>query len=365
MPADLETIVLKATAKDPAGRYATAHELTEDLKNFLEDRPIRARRPTLAERARRWGRRHRTLAWSAGMTVLVMALMLAGSIGYVARDRAARLAQTGQRAAEAIAGARTAIEAGDLTLAGERVAEAEGRLGIDRERLPDLAAGIAGIRHEIEARQADAARFSQFLKEASDAQDKRDNGEFDGGDRVAEEALGLYDILTEEDWLSRLERSYLTADQKQQLRESAYVTLVSLADYYIRWRGGEPKSVERSLDLLRRAQAFHQPTRAFYFVGAQCRQRERDTAAAAEDDNQFKPALARTAWDYYLPGYSAGRGGDLGEAIRSYQAALRLQPNHYNSLYFLAKSFERGQDQPLARGHRLLHRLHRSAAGLC
>jgi serine/threonine protein kinase/Flp pilus assembly protein TadD len=345
-PADLETIALKATAKDPAARYATAQELSDDLRNYLEDRPIRARRPTLADRARRWGRRHRTLAWSAATTALVAVLMLAGGIGYLARDRAARLAQTRQRAAEALAGARTAIEAGDLTLAGQRVAEAEGRLGPERERLPDVAADVDRIRREIEARQADAARFSQFLKGASDGQDKMSSGyAMEGPDgrrtaeRVAEEVLGLYGILTEKDWLSRLENSYLTADQKQQVRETAYVTLVSLADNKIRWNWGpreDPKAAARSLDLLQRAQAFHQPTRAFYFVRRVCREQQGDTAAAAEDDKQFKAAPARTAWDYFLPGHTAGWRGDLDEAIRSYQAALRLQPNHYNSLLFLA-----------------------------
>jgi serine/threonine protein kinase/predicted Zn-dependent protease len=343
--ADLETIVLKATAKEAASRYATAQELADDLRNYLEDRPIRARRPTLAERARRWGRRHRTLAWSAATTALVAALMLAGGIGYLARDRAARLAQTGQRAAEALAGARTAIEAGDLALAGQRVAEAQGHLGTERERLPDVAANADRIRREIDARQADAVRFSQFLRRASDVQDKLSYG-FDPvgparlrtGDRVAEEVLGLYGILTEKDWLSRLESSYLTADQKQQVRETAYVTLVSLADFAIRWKTlrEDPSSAARCLDLLQRARAFHQPTRAFYFVRAQCRRAQGDTAAAAEDDKQFKTAPARTAWDYYLTAHTAGRGGDHDEAIRSYQAALALQPDNYNSLFFLA-----------------------------
>ncbi len=101
VPADLDTIVLKATAKEAAVRYATAHELADDLRNYLQDRPIRARRPTFTVRARRWGRRHRTLAWSAATTSLVTALMLAGSIGYVARDRAARAAEARQRAAAA------------------------------------------------------------------------------------------------------------------------------------------------------------------------------------------------------------------------------------------------------------------------
>ena len=47
IPRDLETIVLKAIAKQPAERYASAQELADDLRHFLEDRPILAKRPTL------------------------------------------------------------------------------------------------------------------------------------------------------------------------------------------------------------------------------------------------------------------------------------------------------------------------------
>jgi tetratricopeptide (TPR) repeat protein len=338
VPRDLDTIIAKAMEKDPAARYATARDLAGDLQSYLEDRPIRARRPNLADRAWRWGRRHRTLAWSAATTVLVVVLMLAGGIGYVVRDRAARLAQTGQRVAESLAGARTAIVAGDLALASQRAAEAQGRLGADGASLPGPAAEIGGIRREIDTRQADAARFSQFLKEASDAQDSMSYGDGTSGDRLGEKALGLYGVLTEKDWLSRLETSYLTAGQKQQVRETAYVTLVSLADFAVRWKPlrEAPGSVARSLDLLQRAESFHRPTRAFYFVRAQCWRRQGNTAAATEEEKQFKVAAAQTAWDYYLPGHTAGWGGDLDEAIRSYQAALAMQPNHYNSLYFLA-----------------------------
>jgi hypothetical protein len=71
IPAELETIVLKALEKNPADRYATAEELGADLRRFLEDRPILARRPGLAERARKWSRRHPTVVSSLAVGVLV------------------------------------------------------------------------------------------------------------------------------------------------------------------------------------------------------------------------------------------------------------------------------------------------------
>jgi hypothetical protein len=54
VPRDLETILLKCLAKEPERRYASAQDLADDLRAFREDRPIRARRPSLLERSRRW-----------------------------------------------------------------------------------------------------------------------------------------------------------------------------------------------------------------------------------------------------------------------------------------------------------------------
>src|SRR5262249_5117224 len=62
MPRDLETIVLKAMAREPAHRYTTAAEMAEDLRRFLEDRPIRARRVGPWERGVRWCRRNPLVA---------------------------------------------------------------------------------------------------------------------------------------------------------------------------------------------------------------------------------------------------------------------------------------------------------------
>jgi len=78
VPRDLETIVLKASARDPAHRYQNAAELAEDLKCFTDDKPIRARRVSEAERLWRWCRRNPALATLAGLFLLWLALGVAG-----------------------------------------------------------------------------------------------------------------------------------------------------------------------------------------------------------------------------------------------------------------------------------------------
>jgi serine/threonine protein kinase/Tfp pilus assembly protein PilF len=75
LPAALETVVLKAMARDPGHRYATAQELADDLRRFLEGRPVLAKPPSPAERALRWAGRHRA-AIAAGVAGLALAAAL-------------------------------------------------------------------------------------------------------------------------------------------------------------------------------------------------------------------------------------------------------------------------------------------------
>ena len=57
IPRDFETILLKALAKNPAERYATAQEVADDCRRFLENKTIRARRPTPWQSVKKWARR--------------------------------------------------------------------------------------------------------------------------------------------------------------------------------------------------------------------------------------------------------------------------------------------------------------------
>jgi WD40 repeat protein len=101
IPRDLETIVLKAIAKAPADRYPSAEALAEDLRRFLADRPIWARRTSLAERTWRWCRRNPAVASLLGsVAFLVTAVAIVSSVFALLLDKEAHRAREAERDAK-------------------------------------------------------------------------------------------------------------------------------------------------------------------------------------------------------------------------------------------------------------------------
>jgi tetratricopeptide (TPR) repeat protein len=78
LPRDLETVCLKALAKGPARRYATAAAFAADLERFLGGRPVEARPVGRLVKAARWCRR-RPLA--AGLLAALVLVVIAGFAG--------------------------------------------------------------------------------------------------------------------------------------------------------------------------------------------------------------------------------------------------------------------------------------------
>ena len=79
IPRDLETIVLKAAHKEAQRRYQTAEEMGEDLRRFLANEPIRARRTSGLVRVRLWSRRNPALAGLVLLLALVAAVSTAAA----------------------------------------------------------------------------------------------------------------------------------------------------------------------------------------------------------------------------------------------------------------------------------------------
>jgi WD40 repeat protein len=85
IPVELETIVLTAMAKAPDDRYQSAARLADDLRAFVEHRPITARPASLEDRLRKWSRRHRGLVRTATIALLLTTAILSISVASVKR----------------------------------------------------------------------------------------------------------------------------------------------------------------------------------------------------------------------------------------------------------------------------------------
>ncbi len=178
VPRDLETIVLKAIAKEPSQRYASAEQMAEDLRRFLADKPVLARRSSPVERAYRWYRRNKALAAASALAIVglvaavVVLAMSNARIARTSRDLAAALSEKdgalrAARENEALAKA-SAVEAGRQRVRAE-AGEAQARAAVDQflTRVTDdallKAPGLQALRRDL---LSSALRFyDEFLKQ--------------------------------------------------------------------------------------------------------------------------------------------------------------------------------------------------------
>jgi tetratricopeptide (TPR) repeat protein/predicted Ser/Thr protein kinase len=139
---DVDTILAKALEKDRERRYSTAHEFAEDLRRFLRNEPILARRASRAYLAAKFVRRNRALSAATVLLVAVLASATAVST---------RLAWQRQRALEETEQARQLAETRrrELELAGDNL-----RAALERTTL---------ARDEAQRQRAIAEAVRQFL----------------------------------------------------------------------------------------------------------------------------------------------------------------------------------------------------------
>ena len=175
IPSELEVIVGKAMAKNPTERYDTAQELADDLKRFLADEPIRARRPSILQLTSKWSRRHRTLVMA---TILLLVITVMGTTA-----NAILLAREQQKTSAALDEAREKSRAlrdknEELKKARQRAEEHQriARDAVDR-LFTKVAEDLKGHPHMTEIRRElleDALEFYQgFLAQKSDDPDIR------------------------------------------------------------------------------------------------------------------------------------------------------------------------------------------------
>ena len=86
IPLDLNTICLKALAKEPSGRYASAKALAEDLRRHLRGEPIHARPVGPVKRLLLWRKRNRSLAMAIGIAAAGLLGLAAVSTVFAVRE---------------------------------------------------------------------------------------------------------------------------------------------------------------------------------------------------------------------------------------------------------------------------------------
>ncbi len=174
IPPELETILIKATAKEPADRYASAKALAEDLVRFLADEPILARPPSLWDKGVKWTRRHKTLALSAvAMLVLASGGLLASTLLIAREQQKTRAAYVSQQQKTTEANQQRAQAEQSFNQAREARAQAERSFGQARDAVNYLsrvaADELAGTPQSAEVRkemlEAALDYYQGFLQE--------------------------------------------------------------------------------------------------------------------------------------------------------------------------------------------------------
>ena len=230
IPPELETIVLKAVSKSPADRYASAQEFADDLHRFLENQPIRARRPTLAQHLRKWGQRHPSVVVA---TIVLLLLIAAGSL-----------------LSTALIGAEQAKTKVAADRERQRAEQAEKRLKIARAAVDEIIQvseaelidkhGMEGVRNRL--LESALRYYQQFIEECQDDPDAqaelavtKAHVEKILADLTALQSSGQFNLLGSPDVLSDLH-----ATEEQQTR---------IKNLYSRLDGQLHEWIERSRQL--------------------------------------------------------------------------------------------------------------------
>jgi tetratricopeptide (TPR) repeat protein len=290
VPWSLESIVRKCLQPDFARRYQKAADLADDLRCFLEDRPLKhAPELSRVERVRKWIRRHPRVTSSGSVATIAILMLCAAGAGFI--------------------GVR------------ERLITTKGQLAVvqaqDRKR------------HFEEGAQ----RARCLINTTIDMQDNLRQGM-----ALCEKTLGLYDILEQEPGQEHPDWRQLAPRQRLDLAEDARELLLLLAWARVRTDPRNENTLRQALTMLDRAAAIDglPLSTALWEDRAQYLSQLGDAAearVARDRAQQIQPASAR---DHYMLATSYAHNSKFPEAIAELDKALKLQPGHFWS------SFQRG-----------------------
>jgi hypothetical protein len=289
VPWSLESIACTCLSPDPARRYQQAEHLADDLRRFLEDRPLRhAPEPSRVERVRKFFRGHPRLTAVAPIAITAVVLLL--GVGAALAGTRAYLAQTQDRLGQASA----------------------------RERLQRHDAGVT--------------RALCLVNTAIDMEANLRQGIV-----VCQETLGLFAPTAEYASPNRSEWTRLSPADRLRVAEDRRELLMLLAGATVRLAPEDHSVLRHALALIEEADSIPglPASRALWEDRASYLSRLGETRSAEAAAHKAEQIPASTTRDHYLLATSYARRGTAAgfrAAISELDQALRQNPRHYWSL---------------------------------
>jgi tetratricopeptide (TPR) repeat protein/serine/threonine protein kinase len=306
---ELDWIVMKCLEKDRNRRYETAGGLAQDIDRYLHDEAVQACPPSAGYRLRKFVRRHKgglATAVLIGLMVLTALGVMAGSVGWVARDRAARQAVLEQEISRALDETEHFYQHDKLTDADAALKRAEGLVASGGGR-EELQRPVGRWRTDLDL----VAQLEAIRLEAAAVKDEQ----FDlvSADTAYREAFRHYELDVEA----------LDPEEAAQRIRAAVIRdrLVAALDFWIGVKTTDARpGRERLLEILRRADT--DPWRDRLRQAYQQRDRETVTSLAQDPGVPTQPPVS-----VQLLGAALRASGDTPLAVAVLRQGQRRYPS--------------------------------------
>jgi tetratricopeptide (TPR) repeat protein len=384
VPRDLETICHKCLQKEQARRYASAHELGEDLRRLQNGEPIRARPVGFAERAAKWARRKPAQAFGIVTALLAVLGGVAGLVSYSryrqqrAESELERVLQHDQ-AVGAVAEAADLESQGKLALAQgweEKAAgyfeDAKAHFDSARTRLDAVgAADDEELRRAIAqgwervdraVRQFNQERAEQKLREKCDILlrglvdlSALDIGFIEGAreasrERIRRKApalLALFQLKADRPAadaghaLDPYRQKLASWNRLAEVATACHDLILLCAEAEADAPGQAAQGARKALQWLDMADALGRTcnltsSRTYHVRRARYLARAGDHAGALEAEARARQLEPRTALDRFLLAVEDYRQGQYGRARQGCNAVLEDQRRHFGAQYLIA-----------------------------
>jgi tetratricopeptide (TPR) repeat protein len=371
---DLETVCLKCLEKEPHRRYASAVALADDLRRFVEGRPVHARRTPAWERAWKWVRRRPAYAAVAVACAVALGCGALGVVSYglYQRHQATELTQQLERRrtkdallqqgalAEAAGKRELAKECYDQAVAlhdAEPAADPEERRRIleSRDRVAGQLAAQAGRRDFLDRRKRLADLRNQILFHQVDFTNPAHDANRAAIRAAAPRALEAFGLTAGDspaEAVRRLQAYESSAESAQQpLRDIAAECCEVLFLWAEAEAGPEPgheSGTRRALHLLNLAAALGQAhgvatPRAVHLRRADYFARVGDTDGARAAKEQADSRSPEAALDLFFTALEEYHRQQYPRAARTCEQVLRREPDHFWAQYLQALCCLRGK----------------------